>query len=393
MTDQPTTGPYKPDTCYFFAGGGTGGHIYPGLALAQYLRRQYPAAKIVFFCSNRPIDAQILAPTGFTYIPLPGQGLSRNPLTNLAAAADLLKAYDFARKQMHTIIRAHSPNPNSKCPAICLGIGGFASAPAVFAAGRLGLPIAMLNVDIVPGKANSLLAPFVKTIFTQFYETAPHFGRHAHKNRVSGCPLRDSFRHPDPHKAVRELKLHPTRKILLITGASSGSRTINDAALTILPRLEPFAETWQIVHLTGSAANTRTLETRAADTKIAVHLLDYYDDMASLLSAADLVVGRAGAVSVAEYAAAAVPAVCLPYPWHKDRHQYLNAETLVRAGAAVIVDDHPNDPQTTADNLFSALEPLITDDQKRTRMAQAAKAAAKTNAAELIAQNLAQLAR
>jgi UDP-N-acetylglucosamine--N-acetylmuramyl-(pentapeptide) pyrophosphoryl-undecaprenol N-acetylglucosamine transferase len=388
---EPSITPAPTDTCYFFAGGGTGGHIYPGLAIAQQIRRMDPAARILFFCSARPIDAQILAATDFEYIPLPGRGFSPHPLKAANCALDILKAYDLARKKMRTILKAHTTQ-TAKPRSILVGIGGFASIPAVFAAGRLGLPLAMVNVDIVPGKANRLVAPFVQKIFTQWPETAPHFGRRGTKAVATGCPLRESFDDPDPRKAVRELKLHPNRKTLLVTGASSGSLSINNAVSAILPRLDAFADTWQVVHLTGSAASTRDLETRAAESKIAYRPLDYYDDMASLLAAADLVVGRAGAVSIAEFAATGTPAVCLPYPWHKDRHQYLNAETLVRAGAATIVDDRANEPQITADNLLAALQTLMADDKKRTQMAQAAKAAAKPTAAEAIATELAKIA-
>ncbi len=391
MPDQPHISPSETDTCCFFAGGGTGGHIYPALAVAQQIRKLKPTARVLFFCSTRPIDAQILAPTGFEYVPLPAQAFSKNPLTTLKASADLLKSYDLAKKKMESIIRAHS-SPNRKSPAFCVGIGGFASVPALFAAGRLRLPLAMINVDIIPGKANRLLAPFVKEIYTQFQETAPKFARHASKTQVTGCPLRPSFDDPDPNKAVRELKLHATRKILLITGASSGSLSINNAVSAILPRLDAFADTWQIVHLTGSATNTRTLQIPVYEAKMRVHLLDYYDDMASLLAAADLVAGRSGAVSIAEFAATATPAICLPYPYHKDQHQRLNAEILVRAGAALIVDDCPGEPQITADNLFSALERLMSDEEQRSAMANAAKSLSSPNAAETIARRLLQLA-
>lgn len=388
---EPSISRAEPDICVFFAGGGTGGHIYPGLAVAQEIRRLKPAARILFVCSSRPIDAQILAPSGFEYVPLRGRGFSLNPLAALNGALDILKAYELSRKKMHTILKAHT-TAAAKPRAILTGIGGFASVPAVFAAGRLGLPLAMINVDIVPGKANRLLAPFVRTIFTQFPETAPHFARHASKTQVTGCPLRESFTDPDPHKAIRDLKLHTTRKTLVVTGASSGARSINKALAAILPRLEPFADTWQIVHLTGSAQATREMETCCAESKLYCRPLDYYEDVASLLAAADLVVGRAGAVSIAEFAATGTPAICLPYPWHKDRHQYLNAETLVRAGAAVIVDDRPDSPQITADNLLAALQDLMADDKKRAQMAEAVGNAAKPAAARTIAEKIIEMA-
>ncbi|MHC4759322.1 MAG: UDP-N-acetylglucosamine--N-acetylmuramyl-(pentapeptide) pyrophosphoryl-undecaprenol N-acetylglucosamine transferase, partial [Planctomycetota bacterium] len=121
--------------------------------------------------------------------------------------------------------------------------------------------------------------------------------------------------------------------------------------------------------------------------KISAKVLDYYDDMPNLLSAADLVIGRSGAVSVAEYAAASVPSICMPYPYHKDRHQYLNAEKLVEAGAAVVVDDLP-EPEERAEWLWKELEDLLNNEQARLKMAENARQAANINASSEIAKIL-----
>ena len=118
------------------------------------------------------------------------------------------------------------------------------------------------------------------------------------------------------------------------------------------------------------------------------HAVDYYDDMASLLAAADVVVGRAGAVSVAEYAAAGKPAICLPYPYHKDRHQYKNAQVLVDAGAAVIVDDNIHSPAQTAQDLLEVLKHLLGNERKRTAMAACARDVGETDAAKRILEGL-----
>ncbi|MHC4333058.1 MAG: UDP-N-acetylglucosamine--N-acetylmuramyl-(pentapeptide) pyrophosphoryl-undecaprenol N-acetylglucosamine transferase [Planctomycetota bacterium] len=153
-----------------------------------------------------------------------------------------------------------------------------------------------------------------------------------------------------------------------------------------MDKLDGFADNWQIVHLTG-LANLQRVEQAYGGAKIAHKVLGYYDEMANLLSAADLVIGRSGAVSVAEYAAAGVPSICMPYPYHKDRHQYLNAGKLVEVGAAVIVDDLP-DEKDRAQWLWEELEELMRDDQKRQEMRENCRAVGNLNAAAGIAERL-----
>jgi UDP-N-acetylglucosamine--N-acetylmuramyl-(pentapeptide) pyrophosphoryl-undecaprenol N-acetylglucosamine transferase len=155
---------------------------------------------------------------------------------------------------------------------------------------------------------------------------------------------------------------------------------------SLLDELSTFADDWQIVHLTGRA-NFAEVKSKYADAEIEHKILDYYDDMSNLLAPADLVIGRSGAVSVAEYAAACVPSICMPYPYHRDRHQYLNADKLVEAGAAIIVDDLP-DARERAEWLWEELEELMRDDEKREEMKKNCEAIANRNAALRIAQKL-----
>jgi UDP-N-acetylglucosamine--N-acetylmuramyl-(pentapeptide) pyrophosphoryl-undecaprenol N-acetylglucosamine transferase len=184
--------------------------------------------------------------------------------------------------------------------------------------------------------------------------------------------------------AVTALRLDTDKKTLLITGASSGSRDINDAILKILPQLERFAADWQIVHLTGQA-NFQNVAGKVKDCRISYIPVEYYDDMPNLYAAADLIVGRSGAVSVAEYAAAAKPCICIPYPYHKDNHQFLNAEQLTRHGAAVVAAQDLKNPARFVECLEKLLLELMSDDTRRAKMAQAAARCAKTNAARMIA--------
>jgi UDP-N-acetylglucosamine--N-acetylmuramyl-(pentapeptide) pyrophosphoryl-undecaprenol N-acetylglucosamine transferase len=364
---------------FFFAGGGTGGHIYPLLSIAEQILARQSDARIHFFHSTRNVDQRVFEKIPFERTALPATGLSFHPLKLLRFITTFRQSCRQAKQLM-----AASDHP------VVIGAGGFVAAPVCRAGSKLGVPVALVNVDLLPGRANKLSARWANEIFVQFEESKDRFKRsHAVVSTV-GCPLRSRFEHPNPKKAVAELGLDPSKKVLLITGASSGSTRINEAVCQLLPQLEQFAHRWQIVHLTGLDNYERVLQ-KYNGACINHKVLDYYDGMADLFAATDLVVGRSGAVSVAEYAVAGVPSICMPYPHHKDRHQYLNAGKLVEVGAAVIVDDVP-DLQDRSGWLWEELEDLMTHDEKRREMSQACKQVARPGAASEIASRLLKMA-
>jgi UDP-N-acetylglucosamine--N-acetylmuramyl-(pentapeptide) pyrophosphoryl-undecaprenol N-acetylglucosamine transferase len=363
---------------FFFAGGGAGGHVYPAIAIAEILVRLEPDAHIHFLCSTRSIDRRVLSQTDYEMTELPATGLSFRPDGLLRFASSFLRSHSIAKEIL------------SGCgDAVVVGIGGFVAAPACLAARRLKVPVVLVNVDIIPGRANRFTARFADRIFLQFEDSVRYLGRTKAAVSVVGCPLRRGFSRPQPAKAIEQLGLDKDKKILLVTGASSGSESINRAVCSLLEKLGPFADSWQIVHLTG-IANFESVRQMYAGAAIGHKVLDYYDYMWDLLSAADLAVGRSGAVSIAEYAAAGVPSICIPYPHHRDRHQYFNAEKLVEAGAAVIVDDLPN-RKDRAGWLWEELERLMKDDQRRGLMKENCRRVAAKDAAEKIAARLLQL--
>ncbi len=360
---------------FFFAGGGTGGHIYPAVAVAEQIVKLEPTAKIHFFVSTRNIDEQILSKTGFEFTALPARGFSTRPGKLIRFCTSLIKSYGIAKRSI------------AKCENVkVIGIGGFVAAPVCLAAHKLKVPIALLNVDIVSGRANKIISRWANEIFVQFEDTRKYFAKSKADVHVVGCPLRSGFGNPEPGKVKSELCLDKDKKILLITGASSGSENINRAVCSLLEKLGVFADDWQIVHLAG-VGNYEKVKERSAEAKIGHIVLSYYDDMPNLLAASDLVIGRSGAVSVAEYAAASLPSICIPYPYHKDRHQYLNAGKLVEAGAGIIVDDLPNEKERQV-WLWKELEELMKNEKKREEMRKACKSIARLDASLKIAEKL-----
>jgi UDP-N-acetylglucosamine--N-acetylmuramyl-(pentapeptide) pyrophosphoryl-undecaprenol N-acetylglucosamine transferase len=363
--------------CFFFAGGGTGGHIYPALAIAEKMIELQPDTKVRFFCSNISIDLRIFSKTNFVRASLPVSRFSIKPAQLINFCISFVDSFKIAK-------RAFAENKD----AVVIGVGGFVSAPVCLAAHKLNVPIVLLNVDIVPGRVNKIVAKWADKIFVQFEDTRRYFGKNGAKADVVGCPLRSGFDSPQPEKAKSELKLEEQKKILLVTGASSGSQNINEAVCSLLENLAAFADQWQIVHLAGRSHFDR-VQKRYIGARIRNKVVAYFDDMPDLLSAADLVVGRSGAVSVAEYAAAGVPSICIPYPYHMDKHQYRNAKKLVDAGAAVIVkDSRKRGNPEVAQRLWSVLEELMKDEAKRKKMAECCKAVANKQAASQIAEKL-----
>jgi UDP-N-acetylglucosamine--N-acetylmuramyl-(pentapeptide) pyrophosphoryl-undecaprenol N-acetylglucosamine transferase len=361
---------------FFFAGGGTGGHLYPALAVAAQLKAMASEIDIRFLCSSRPIDDAILSKTAYEYTPLSAQGLALNPRALIRFVQTFRDSARVARTHLE----------NSAHPVV-VGVGGFASSPVCWTAHRLGLPTALINVDSVPGKANRLNARWASAVFIHFEDTTHAFSRFRKATvHTLGCPLRDGFLRPQPERAISELGLDSGKKLLLITGASSGCQSINDAIARILPAMEAYADAWQIVHLTGHS-NYDSVSAKVSPGKLSYHVLAYYDQMPDLMKAADVIIGRSGAVSVAEYAASGVPSICMPYPHHKDHHQYINASKLVEAGAAIMVDDLP-DLTDRSEWLWEELEPLLKNEDTRLAMAKACDQVATPNAAKKIAEHL-----
>lgn len=357
-----------------FAGGGTGGHIYPGLAVARKILQKDKNVNVSFYCSGRSIDSQILSKAGLDYKPLPAVGLK----FSVKGLIDFYKGF----KKSERIARQDLSGAGK---SVIVGIGGFVSAPVCRAGYKLGLPVVMINTDIIPGKANKLSARYASRIFAQFPDSKMHFKRG--KNvEVTGCPLREEFDNPDPDRVRRRLGLYKSRKTLLVTGASSGAMNINRAFCGLLGEMQKFADEWQIVHLAGKNDYGNVLG-RYKAIEINHCVLDYFDDMAGLLAAADMVIGRSGAVSVAEFAASGTPAICMPYPYHKDRHQYLNAGKLVEAGAGIIVDDLP-DEKDRRQWLWQELSELLENNNKLKAMSQNCKKIATPNAAGTIADKI-----
>ena len=355
---------------YILAGGGSGGHLFPGLAVADAVRALDPGARVLFACSSRRIDRTILDPTPYGVLPQSVRPLPSRDHEWLPFVRSLAGSAWEARR---LLARLH--------PKGVLGLGGFAAAPMVWAAGRGGYRAALLNPDAVPGKTNKLLARSAAAVFTQFESTTTRFDPLLQPMvHPVGCPVRGQLLTGDRAEALRHFGLLSKRKTLLVFGGSQAAATINAAVAGALPELGDLAQRWQVLAVTG--ADDQGLS--SVETPVRVRCLPYCDRMDLAYAAADLTLCRAGASSVAELTATGTPAVFMPYPWHADDHQRHNAEPMAAAGAAVICDD-AKQADVNAPRLLDSLRPILTDGQTLSAMARAPGGLRRLDAAEHVA--------
>ena len=355
-----------------FAGGGTGGHLYPGLAVAAELRAMAGQADIAFFVTQRAIDRHVLEGHPYRTQFEDARGFSARPWDWPAFGLRLLVNLRRARAYLRQFQ-----------PQAVVGLGGFGSYAAVRQAQKMGLPTFLLNPDLIVGRANRKLAVGAKGIFCQFDETT-HNLRTGGRVEVVGCPIRMDLFGVDRAAACEKLGLDPAKKTLTVTGASGGARNINQAFVHLAGHWQQFPE-WQVLHLTGRDLYGEVR--REIALKANYHVRDYANEMGLVYAATDLIVARAGAGMVAEITALGLPSVLVPYPYHRDRHQQRHAELLEKAGAAVKVLDQIK-PVSNAEALWAALSPLMDDEPRRRRMAEAAKAFGHPKAARSVAMSI-----
>ncbi len=365
-----------------FAGGGSGGHLYPGIAVAQALAAINPQIEPYFLCTERDIDATILESTPFKWVPQP----IVPPRRSVGGLLRFWRGWRATQEQVKKLIA-------EKKPAAVLGLGGYAAGVCVKTAAKLKLPTAILNPDVIPGQANQYLLSYVQRVFCQFDETIHHVSAaHKAKLETTGCPIRaEILARPPRIEASKRLGLDPMLQTLVVTGASQGAVTVNQAVIESLRQiLESSAsgmlQGWQILHLAGKD-NAAQVKSEYRELEVSATVLDFTPAMADVWACADLAVSRSGASSCAELTACAVPSILMPYPFHKDQHQLANAKALADQGAALVIKDE-KDRRKNGESLRPLLESLLYDVPRRLAMAKSASSLSKPDAADRVARAL-----
>jgi len=366
MTDRG--GQRRAPLAVVVAGGGTGGHLYPGIAVAREVLRQRPEATVTFAGTARGIESRVVPREGFELDLIRSAGLKGKSLSSrLRGAAlvplSLLDAWRVVSRRR---------------PSVVLGVGGYSSGPIVLMAALRGIPTMVLEQNAMPGLTNRLLARWVRAAAVTFDEALPYFrGR----GFVAGNPVRAEF------FAAPSDDRRPSPGRVLILGGSQGAHAINVAMVAAAARLVRERPDVEIVHQTGER-DLDAVRDGYRQAGIAARAAAFLDPVAGEMKAADLLICRAGATTLAELAASGRPAVLVPYPAAADDHQRKNARVLADAGAAVLIDER----ELTGDRLAGETVSLLADRARLEAMAGAMARFARPDAAARIVQRAMELA-
>ncbi|WP_303722368.1 undecaprenyldiphospho-muramoylpentapeptide beta-N-acetylglucosaminyltransferase [Malonomonas rubra] len=349
------------------AGGGTGGHLFPAVALAQLLMQQEPQAAVQFVGTDKGMEARMLPKLG---LPLETVDMAGVVGTGWRGKLEMIPRLLKSMKQAHAILRKFSPD-------LVIGVGGYSSVPVLLVAKLLGISYAIHEQNATPGLSNKLLGRWATRIFLSFAVTGSSFD--ARKTMLTGNPLRQGFESV-PAKL-------PAKGKLLIFGGSLGSQAINRTVVGMLPRLKEWPDCPEILHQTGEAEYEKVQSAYAAAGLDPKSVVPFIDDMATAYAEAKLVICRAGATTLAELTVCGRPALLIPFPFAAGDHQTTNARTLEMAGAAKLL------PQAdlTAEQLIEQVMRLFADTEQLQRMGEKGRTLGQPGAAEKILHECRQL--
>jgi UDP-N-acetylglucosamine--N-acetylmuramyl-(pentapeptide) pyrophosphoryl-undecaprenol N-acetylglucosamine transferase len=376
-----------------FAGGGSASHLFPGMAVADHLRRLMPNVQVTLAGSGAARERHTIRIAGHHYTMIPSHSLPRNPLQAVRFVTDNVAGYCAARWMLR-----------EQRVSLVVGLGGSTSVAVVRAAVARGIPVVLLEQNAVPGRTTRWLSRAAAMVCAAFEEVRPHVHVQAPVT-VTGNASRTEFEElyrkvyghststsragasspPAPSSASSLRIASETRRQrrLVILGGSGGARSLNESIPSALAKLGDKMNGWQVVHQTGELQLQET-EARYARHGLKVLAVTHIDEIASVLFASDLVVSRAGGSTLAELALAGVPAVLVPFPQAADNHQTANAKVFTAAGACRMVDESQQIGALDA-ALARELEPLITDHHLREEMGRSMQRLARPQAASQIA--------
>ena len=365
-----------------FATGGTGGHINPALAVAGYIRENYPKAEILFVGTADRMEAQLVPNAGYDFKTIEIQGFSRE--LNFDGVKHNLKTVELLMKsegQAKKIIRDFKPD-------VVIGFGGYVSGPVLSVAARMGIPTAVHEQNAFPGVTNKSLAKKVDVVML----TAPEAEKLLKPKNpcvVTGLPIRGEIISANREFARAEMKLD-SRSLILSMGGSLGAKAINEAVkYLILNRYEK--KDCYYLHATGKAG-AAMIDEIGRDVDLGANpqimLREYINDMERCLAAADLVICRAGASSLSEIQALGKPSILIPYPYAAENHQYYNAKTMSDRDAAILIEEK----DFTGERLLSEVEKLLASPERLKEMGENAKKMAILDASQRITECICEIA-
>ena len=365
------------DTGVLFAGGGTGGHLLPSVAIARELAETDPSLRVAFAISNRPSDRTILDQSlGSTIeraeiLPIGAQPPSLRPGT----LARFLASWGPSVRASRSLLRAMPRR------TVVVSLGGYVAPPVAQSARVERRPIVVINIDAVPGKANRWIKRRAARALSVYDAADPSW------QRITPIVRREIVE-ADPSTCRARLGLEPEKKTLLITGGSQGARTINDFMLAFLETSVGALDGWQVIHQTG--AGRPDVESAYDQAGVPALCRPYFAEMGTCWGASDLALSRAGAGAVAESWATRTPALFMPYPYHRDEHQRLNALPLEESGAAIVAQDHI-EARANLESVGTTLGRLLRDGRELAALRRGASSLPRATGATDVAREISAL--
>lgn len=352
------------------AGGGTGGHLFPGIAVVEELRRRNPELQVLFVGTERGIENRVLPKLGEKLAHVDVRPLlGRSPM-QLVKSVSLLPR---SAMQAVSLLREHKPQ-------LVLGLGGYAAGPVLLAAAGMRVPTALLEQNAHVGFTNRMLARTVGRAYLTYQETAAHFGD---KGRVLGNPVRRSFVEAAQLASHDPAGASARARRVLVLGGSQGAKTLNEVVPLALALANVSAQGVTVLHQTGETM-VDDVRRRYRGQGVEAEVVPFIDDMARAYASASLVIARAGATTLAELCAIGKPSILIPYPHAAEDHQAKNAFAMERAGAAIALREE----ELSAEGLAGTVRELIRATSKRRDMAEAARKLGRPDAAAAIVDDL-----
>jgi len=327
------------------AGGGTGGHLMPGIALAQAIEKEGRGSRVLFLASDREGDVRTLRRYGFQSVHFTARPFNTNPLAWPGFCAESAKVFHKAWRVLADF-----------APDAAVGLGGYVSFFPLLAARAQRVPILLLEQNVIPGKATRRLSPLAREVACQWQETVRYFGVKV-KARVTGNPVRAEVLAGSRDSAAAQLHLDPAKKTMLVIGGSQGAHALNEMMARSAASVARAVPGLQAIHLAGQQDRDEVAAAYAA-AGMKAEVAAFLDDMHLAYSAADFALSRAGGTTIAELTARGLPAILVPYPYAADNHQLHNARSLADAGGAVVLEQKDFNEQ-----LLAGLIAKFIDDQ------------------------------
>lgn len=360
------------------SGGGTGGHIYPALAVASQCATEFPGCEFLYIGGQRGLESSLVPKQDIPFEAIDITGFRRKlSLDNVKTVMRFLKGVRTSKK----LLREFKPD-------VVIGTGGYVCGPVVYAAAKLGIPSIIHEQNAVPGLTNRFLSKYVSAVAVSFEDSESAFPA-ARRVVYTGNPRATTVYAADKDKGFETLGLPASSSVVLVVGGSRGARAINEAMIEMAPLLRNSPHL-QYVYVTGEsyyASTVEAIQAKTGELPANLRVLPYVHNMPEVLACTSLIVNRAGASFLAEITALGLPAILIPSPNVTNNHQEKNARSLERSGAAKVILE----PELSGSSLYAAVEQVMADHELQVSMSAASRSLGKPEAARLVVEEMQRL--